>query len=764
MMRISQSDNSLLMSAAAAAARATTGDRAFASGTVTTHTNGLMNTNYRDTSGEDEADAGSLMTTGETEHQYNVTGTSALPATRVRRSQSVDSALNRGTEQHGLGRSGTSRSVTRSRAAANLQQPAVIYEMDSEDEERFLASETDLILGTTTTAATRTTTNTGRIRGRARAITAGGGGLVQTLRKSYSLSDLSEPDTQRTQDEVDEIVNRPQRVLRSKSSRSSSGSRQMEMYFPEVEIAGAPYHATAAPPYNYIRSSDDISSGYSSAEPGLSRTASMSNTARPRLKSKTREDQDEYGADVFYDEQNVFYADGNHEEPMRSGSYVPQRASIYELNAGSTTLPAITQAGHTMETAAASPTYSSGGSQSAQRIGNVPPEMNDKYKLFMAWMEEQQKRERELEQESTRKDVSNDTKHEDSNMSQQETGQGTERPLPGEQELVASVKQEELESSSIVPSSKSSPEAIVTGVEPAQDDLSAMDDNFMDTISVSSNENDEFLEVEVTTESTADLSHHEEEEKEQQQKDTVMDNPVEDVKEEAPESVATTEEVIGDPEMESNIKQEAIELPSVIEETEQQQPQGIVIEEDNLPKDVTTDPDSSSNLMVASCSSSNLTSSSSSLAVSEGSTGSVINLAIEGAPGAVPGKKHPSFGKQRKAPPIPPSPEMIVIREPSKSVPTVTPPRPPVPSNPPNGEGLAEKRSVPVNPRTATGGTTTTTTTTPASSEKSKPKKFMSSLTGMFKGHGGDAATSSNRSNESAPSQPSMGHPKETEI
>ncbi|XP_041785372.1 uncharacterized protein LOC121600641 isoform X3 [Anopheles merus] len=119
----------------------------------------------------------------------------------------------------------------------------------------------------------------------------GGGGLVQTLRKSYSLSDLSEPDTQRTQDEVDEIVNRPQRVLRSKSSRSSSGSRQMEMYFPEVEIAAAPYHATAAPPYNYIRSSDDISSGYSSAEPGLSRTASMSNTARPRLKSKTREEK-----------------------------------------------------------------------------------------------------------------------------------------------------------------------------------------------------------------------------------------------------------------------------------------------------------------------------------------------------------------------------------------------------------------------------------------------------------------------------------------
>uniref|UniRef100_A0A1Q3G2I1 Receptor expression-enhancing protein n=1 Tax=Culex tarsalis TaxID=7177 RepID=A0A1Q3G2I1_CULTA len=127
----------------------------------------------------------------------------------------------------------------------------------------------------------------------------GGGGLVQTLRKSYSLSDLSEPDTQRTQDEVDEMCaggmgigmgGHQPRVLRSKSARSSSGGRHVEMYFPEVELAGTP-HRNAPPPYNYIRSSDDISSGYSSAEPGLSRTASMSNTAavRPRVKSKTRE-------------------------------------------------------------------------------------------------------------------------------------------------------------------------------------------------------------------------------------------------------------------------------------------------------------------------------------------------------------------------------------------------------------------------------------------------------------------------------------------
>uniref|UniRef100_A0A182W1L9 Receptor expression-enhancing protein n=1 Tax=Anopheles minimus TaxID=112268 RepID=A0A182W1L9_9DIPT len=807
MMRISQSDNSLLMSAAAAAARATTGDP-FASGSVTTmHTNGL-NTNYRATgatSGEDKADGGSLMGT-ETEQQYNVPATSPLPATRVRRSQSVDSALNSRVPA----RSGTSRSVTRSRAAANLQQHAVIYEMDSEDEERFLATETDLILGPSATSTT-TASNTGRIRGRARAITAisgseesdgttetgasrsggtakvktsakdtarakktvkgttskaatktaptgrrkantetdsGGGGLVQTLRKSYSLSDLSEPDTQRTQDEVDEIVNRPQRVLRSKSSRSSSGSRQMEMYFPEVEIAGAPYHATAAPPYNYIRSSDDISSGYSSAEPGLSRTASMSNTARPRLKSKTREDQDEYGTDVFYDEQNVFYADSSNHEGIRSSSFIPQRASIYELHAGSS-LPAITQAEHTVETAT-SPTYSS-ATQSAQRIGNVPPEMNDKYKLFLAWMEEQQKREKEVEHPTNGMETSNNTKLEDSNSSQQdtETGKEIERSFIREQELVASVKQEETENNSIE-RSKSSPEEIATRVEPMQDDLSAMDDNFMDTISVSSNENDEFLEVEVTTDSTADLNNHEEE----QQKDTSKDNPVEDIKE-TPESVTIPEEIIVtelnvnlDVESQQKMTEEATELPSVIEEKEQQQD---AVSEEHLAKDVIT-PTESSNLMVASCSNSNLTSSSSSLAVSEGSTGSVINLAAEGAP-SVPGKKHPSFGKQRKAPPVPPPPEMIVIREPPKIAPTITPPS--IPSNPTNGEVLIEKRSVSAIPRT--------TAPMAAAPEKSKPKKFMSSLTGMFKGHG-DTATSSSRSNESAQSQPSMGHPKETEI
>lgn len=68
--------------------------------------------------------------------------------------------------------------------------------------------------------------------------TQGGGNLVQTIRKSYSLSDLSEPDIHRSQDELDEII-RPQRILRSQrpvSTRSASGGRNSDMYFTEVDV------------------------------------------------------------------------------------------------------------------------------------------------------------------------------------------------------------------------------------------------------------------------------------------------------------------------------------------------------------------------------------------------------------------------------------------------------------------------------------------------------------------------------------------------
>ncbi|XP_037945722.1 receptor expression-enhancing protein 1-like isoform X2 [Teleopsis dalmanni] len=124
----------------------------------------------------------------------------------------------------------------------------------------------------------------------------GGGNLVQTIRRSYSLSDLSEPDLQRTQDEVDEISSmRPQhRVLRNRMqaslSRSASGSRHSTgMYFTEVDVTKTNEN------FNYnIRSSEDISSGYSSAEPissGLSRASSMTNASKTRLRTKRPEEK-----------------------------------------------------------------------------------------------------------------------------------------------------------------------------------------------------------------------------------------------------------------------------------------------------------------------------------------------------------------------------------------------------------------------------------------------------------------------------------------
>uniref|UniRef100_A0A182P2N3 Receptor expression-enhancing protein n=1 Tax=Anopheles epiroticus TaxID=199890 RepID=A0A182P2N3_9DIPT len=545
----------------------------------------------------------------------------------------------------------------------------------------------------------------------------GGGGLVQTLRKSYSLSDLSEPDTQRTQDEVDEIVNRPQRVLRSKSSRSSSGSRQMEMYFPEVEVAGAPYHATAAPPYNYIRSSDDISSGYSSAEPGLSRTASMSNTARPRLKSKTRENDDEYEADVFYDEQDqmLYYGRGNPEIINRS----QQRAAIYELHGGgSSSLPAITQAGHNVELGA--PIYSNSSQQ------GVPTEMNDKYKLFLAWMEEQQKRESGSAQEDF-KTVSSTETYPDEKTEK-------EHKLVTEIEQVASVKQEERDKSNEI----ETPEEMVSNSIPSQEEVAtAVDDDFQDTISVSSNDNDEFLEVEAAEPDMPAADNTGKDSMEQESVEIKKDSSVPEEKRD--ENVSAVEEVQKEANVAAELKTESVvEMLGVIEEKEQlpaisQEEQSVEIpavieEKEQRPSDtivVNHEPETSNLLAVsASSSNSNLTSSSSSLAVSEGSTGSVINLAAETVAPSVAPKKHASFGKQRKAPPVPPvpTPEMVVIRE-----------RPSKPSTVPSASKAIPAKTM----------TTAARTSSPAASEKSKPKKFMSSLTGMFKGHGEPTAATS---------------------
>ncbi|XP_026841361.1 uncharacterized protein LOC6603164 isoform X4 [Drosophila persimilis] len=111
----------------------------------------------------------------------------------------------------------------------------------------------------------------------------------------------------RTQDELDLVMRSPMsssvvmrtqptatRLLRPRNQtpvgRSASGTRHSTgMYFTEVDVT-----AKNAGDFNYnIRSQDDISSGYSSAEPisGLSRTSSMTNASKGRVKSKRNEDK-----------------------------------------------------------------------------------------------------------------------------------------------------------------------------------------------------------------------------------------------------------------------------------------------------------------------------------------------------------------------------------------------------------------------------------------------------------------------------------------
>uniref|UniRef100_A0AAG5DNV3 Receptor expression-enhancing protein n=1 Tax=Anopheles atroparvus TaxID=41427 RepID=A0AAG5DNV3_ANOAO len=605
----------------------------------------------------------------------------------------------------------------------------------------------------------------------------GGGGLVQTLRKSYSLSDLSEPDTQRTQDEVDEIANRPQRVLRSKSSRSSSGSRQMEMYFPEVEIAGTPYHhqvAAAAPPYNYIRSSDDISSGYSSAaEPGLSRTASMSNTARPRLKSKTRED-DNYEGDIFYDDQG----------PGASAFY-PQRATIYELPHSPAPLPAITQPGHSAGTAAFSgPIYSSGTQRSGSLsgTGSVPAgDMNDKYSLFLAWLEEQKKRESVKNDKTEESTVGGNTygkEHAADENSFLDSENKAETPIV-EKEIKDHVETDRRFVDSLTAALPDEDRKVVDDINREQQNaledkvnLEAnvtnggewpnVDEDFRDTISVSSNENDEFLEVDtIEPMDSGELPPVDE-------LDQPMMDDIEVEKKEPEDAIEgkVSEDIV---EVEKKDKVEPCVALEVEGEASPEQDSKVLelkthpVEEHDAvtvtkPTEENTPPEVGPQQLLQAVSSSSLTASTSSLATSESSENSVINLGAIDAQA----KKHASFGKQRKAPPVPSStaasPEMVVIREPrvTKSPTALAPPTAaPRVSSPSSNRGLSVERKQPV---AAAAPKASNSASSP------KPKKFMSSLTGMFKTHGHETAPTGRPRNASPSPAPGGGHPKETEI
>ncbi|KAH8405639.1 hypothetical protein KR215_004962 [Drosophila sulfurigaster] len=166
----------------------------------------------------------------------------------------------------------------------------------------------------------------------------GGGNLVQTIKRSYSLSDLSEPDMHRTQDELDEVMMstsvmmrpQPARLMRQRHQtpvgRSASGTRHSTgMYFTEVDVSSPSPSGSAkhAGDFNYnIRSTDDISSGYSSAEPvsvpmssGLSRTSSMTNASKARVKSKRNEQLlEDVRAEAYLDNERYFQESKTHDD------------------------------------------------------------------------------------------------------------------------------------------------------------------------------------------------------------------------------------------------------------------------------------------------------------------------------------------------------------------------------------------------------------------------------------------------------------------
>ncbi|XP_062559220.1 uncharacterized protein DDB_G0284459-like isoform X4 [Armigeres subalbatus] len=571
----------------------------------------------------------------------------------------------------------------------------------------------------------------------------GGGGLVQTLRKSYSLSDLSEPDMHRTQEEIDDLT-RPQRVLRSKSARSSSGGRQVEMYFPEVEIAGSQHH-NPPPPYNYIRSSDDISSGYSSAEPGLSRTASMSNTVRPRVKSKTREDDDE----VFYDGRDTdrYYGNGSQ---LNSPS-----ATLFEIPPSP--LPAITQASFPSDTYS-HPIYTTHSTSVPSFPNFIPPEVEQKYELFLQWMESQ----KQGSSNEIRSTPTEETRHEDIALLRDSIT--NEMQIQSDVSSVTSLD---------VPNNNHNEELNLNSVpEIEQSEKSFSEDMFRDTVSVSSE--DEFLEVVPDVENENDEAD-----------DTAADTNV-DSKNVPTDSIAKIHDTIpidnNDSKIpgEGEVPGEVVTIPSVVcilqdnvlpdNQTEKLKPptddethadlptflkERLFISEDDITcnkepieqfTESKSDPDSTENSKSIeessnklSISFSNLTSSTSSLALSDGSS-HMDELAH---------KKPLSHGK-RKAPPVP-NPVKPIIE--TVSI---------IPNLP---ERVHKPHVDPIHPTTPSEIVHPLRSATALDKDKDKKpksKKLMSSFTGIFK-HDSPSSSGTSNPNTSSPTKDSL-LPKETEI
>ncbi|XP_011159520.1 putative leucine-rich repeat-containing protein DDB_G0290503 isoform X2 [Solenopsis invicta] len=149
----------------------------------------------------------------------------------------------------------------------------------------------------------------------------GGGGLVQQLRKSYSLSDLTgekEDENRNTPDARDETdmevePRRREHVGRRgyspRRTQSSSNASRVEMYFSEVDVdVRQPRPREPITSLTNIRSSDDISSGYSSGEAlqtqrttsqgdSLVRTSSVGARTRMKPRTTTKKTPEDMGED-----------------------------------------------------------------------------------------------------------------------------------------------------------------------------------------------------------------------------------------------------------------------------------------------------------------------------------------------------------------------------------------------------------------------------------------------------------------------------------
>ncbi|XP_060527239.1 uncharacterized protein LOC132702550 isoform X2 [Cylas formicarius] len=155
----------------------------------------------------------------------------------------------------------------------------------------------------------------------------GGGGIVSQIKKSYSLSDLSDPADGR--DETDDVIVADPRLLRrrhnGRSPHRSSSASSAGVYFQEVDMTA---RVIGDDRIGSVRSTEDISSGYSSGEclsgtgqplklqarEGLQRTSSLTRTrptrvTRSNMPKKSAVASDESDENEEFDTNIIFLDD-----------------------------------------------------------------------------------------------------------------------------------------------------------------------------------------------------------------------------------------------------------------------------------------------------------------------------------------------------------------------------------------------------------------------------------------------------------------------